>query len=285
MDRIQRLATAQDTLAVIEKGYYTTEEGKKIEIAAYQKYATDNTILYKSEELGRLLETPQPPPQYSTVFEVKNETSLNAVHRLIDEGFEDVLCLNFASAKNPGGGFLNGAVAQEESLALVTGLYGCQLKADDYYQSHRLLKTCLYTDQMIYSPKVPIFRTDNGTYLETTRTVTFITSAAVNAGVVKRQELNNVEKIEPYMRKRIAKMLALSAHYKHEALVLGAWGCGVFQNDPNDIAQWFKEALEGEFKGVFKKIVFAVYAQNPRFIEPFEANFGRDTEGVRCHNS
>jgi uncharacterized protein (TIGR02452 family) len=273
MNRIQRIATAQETLDIIEKGFYKTENGQRVDIAKQQKFAEANTILYKSIDLDNLMAT-RYPPQYQTVFEVKNATSLNAVQHLIDEGFEDVMCLNFASAKNPGGGFLNGAVAQEESIALVTGLYACQLKAWDYYESHRKLATCLYTDQMIYSPKIPIFKTDEGKPLDSVRTVSIITSPAVNAGVVKRQEPQNIALIEPYMRRRIAKVLALAAHQKHEALVLGAWGCGVFQNDPNDIAKWFKEALESDFKGIFKKIVFAVYARDPRFIEPFEICFG-----------
>jgi uncharacterized protein (TIGR02452 family) len=272
MKKTTRIALAQETLQIIEKGFYTTENGNNIEVATQQKFAEDNTILYKSDALDLFLENKH-TPLYSTVFEVRNETSLDAVHRLIDEGFEDVMCLNFASAKNPGGGFLNGAVAQEESLAMVTGLYPCQIKSWDFYESHRQLLTCLYTDQMIYSPQVPIFKTDEGKALESLLTVSIITSPAVNTGVVRRQEPQNIHLIEPYMRRRIAKVLALSAHHKHEALVLGAWGCGVFQNDPANIALWFKEALEGEFKGVFKKITFAVYSSNPRFIESFETCF------------
>jgi uncharacterized protein (TIGR02452 family) len=272
MNRLKRIALAQETLGIMKKGYYTLENKQRIDITEQQRYAENNTVLYSPDLLTNFMDRTY-PPQYQTVFEVQNMTSLGAVHQLIDEGFDDVMCLNFASAKNPGGGFLNGSVAQEESIAMVTGLYNCQLKAWDFYESHRSLQTCLYTDLMIYAPKVPIFKTDDGEPLEAIKTVSIITSPAVNTGVVKRQEPDNIAKIEPYMRRRIAKLLALSAQQKHQALVLGAWGCGVFQNDPNDIALWFKEALEGSFKGVFKKIVFAVYSRDPRFIEPFERYF------------
>jgi len=183
------------------------------------------------------------------------------------------MCLNFASAKNPGGGFFNGAQAQEESIARSSGLYPCQLSAIEFYETHRKMKSCIYTDGMIYSPKVPIIRKDSGELLDTAIECSIITAAAVNTGVVKRFESHKVDEVKSIMKKRIDKLLMLSANNDHKTLILGAWGCGVFQNDPNMIARLFSELLKEKYKGVFEKVVFAIYAKNKKFIEAFRNEF------------
>lgn len=274
MKRSNRRVIAEDTLKILEQGYYINAEGKEISIKKVQKHALQHTYLYLPEETDQLLIDLQiPDNQTATQYEVTGETTLNAVRRLIQEGEENVFCLNFASAKNPGGGFLGGSQAQEESIARATGLYPCLLSAKSYYEDHRKRSTCLYTDRMIYSPTVPILKDESGNVLETAPTVSILTSPAVNTGVVRRNEPKNIDKILPVMRQRIAKVLAVAAKHQHEVLVLGAWGCGVFQNDPQEIAQLFKEVLEQEFKYQFKRVAFAIYSKNERFITPFKALF------------
>jgi uncharacterized protein (TIGR02452 family) len=95
----------------------------------------------------------------------------------------------------------------------------------------------------------------------------------VNAGVVEENERSNIDQIIPVMRVRIAKLLALCRHFNHDTLVLGAWGCGVFRNNPEDIAALFHEALHGEFAGQFRKIVFAVKTNKESIIKPFRKRF------------
>ena len=75
------------------------------------------------------------------------------------------------------------------------------------------------------------------------------------------------------MKRRIIKVLAIALEHEHRHIVLGAWGCGVFQNDPNDVARWFKEVIEEQFKNEFLEIVFAVYSRNERFIRAFYEEF------------
>jgi uncharacterized protein (TIGR02452 family) len=75
------------------------------------------------------------------------------------------------------------------------------------------------------------------------------------------------------MRTRIEKVLALSVLHGNDTLILGAWGCGVFQNDPAVIAQLFKDVLTTTFKNQFKKVVFAIYARDEKFITPFRQEF------------
>jgi uncharacterized protein (TIGR02452 family) len=85
-----------------------------------------------------------------TVIEVKNETTLAAARRLLDLARKPV-ALNFASATHPGGGFLSGGLAQEESLARSSGLYAC-LRNNPMYEYHRSNYDPLYSNYAIYSP-------------------------------------------------------------------------------------------------------------------------------------
>lgn len=270
-----RVTIAEDTLKIIENGFFNAPNGDIIHIRAAQTAAVAQTKVYTVADLDELLQKARQKNHFKTDYEVTAETSLDAVRRLQDEADEtNILCLNFASAKNAGGGFLTGAQAQEESIARATGLYPCLSKAtESYYGLHRRMKSCLYTDTMIYTPQVPIFKTESGRNLDILQTVSIITSAAVNAGVILQREPDNIAQIEPAMRQRMDKVLALAAEQRHEVLVLGAWGCGVFQNDPAQVALWFKETLETRFKGFFKRIVFAVYSNNPKFITPFQTHF------------
>lgn len=270
MSRKIRRSIAEETLQIMEQGYMKTPNKETIDIAEIQQLAEENTICYTPEMSDELLaKRVIKTLDKATVIDVTNETTLNATRRLIEEGFTDVLCLNFASAKNPGGGFLGGSQAQEESIARATGLYNCLLKANEYYSVNRKIKTCFYTDYMIYSPNVPIFKDEDGNNLDKVVSTAILTAPAVNTGIVKKQEKKRVGKIEEVMKRRIEKVLTIALEHGHSTVVLGAWGCGVFQNDPVDMARYFKEVINDKFKNQFTKIVFAIYARNERFIKPF----------------
>ena len=269
----QHQLIADDTIKIIEQGFYLNNKGEKKDIRGHMDYAVPNTRLYTPADLDALLETAQQGTGNHTTFEVFNETTLDAARRLLKQGMEDIMCLNFASAKNPGGGFLRGSVAQEESIARASGLYHCLLQAKEYYSFHRQAGTCLYSDHMIYSPAVPVFKDEAGNLTDEVSAVNIITSAAVNAGEVKKNEPVRTHLIEPYMRTRIEKMLALCVHHQQQHLILGAWGCGVFRNDPVMIATLFKEALAGKFAGCFKQVTFAVKTKQESMIAPFQQLF------------
>lgn len=274
MHRSYRKQIAQNTLALIKRGHFVNKKGKVVNIGFVQQKAEEQTKLYYEKELNILVKNVTDTKKFlHTTYKVYNETSLNAVRELNSKGAEKIFCLNFASAKNPGGGFLNGSQAQEESIARATGLYPCLLKAPEYYQLHRSQRSCFYTDTMIYSPDVPIFKGENGELLAEIVPVTILTSAAVNAGAVKRQEAERIKEIPKVMKGRIDKVLAIAHHYGHEVLVLGAWGCGVFANDPAMIAQLFYQSLTTTFAGKFKQVVFAIKSKQERFRLPFEQLF------------
>ncbi|QEC41721.1 TIGR02452 family protein [Pseudobacter ginsenosidimutans] len=275
MNQQQRVAIANHTLEILEAGSYLNKAGNKVDLSIPLQFAVTNTRLFTPDELSLLAEN-IPAARIETQFEVMNETTCDAARRLVYEGETDPLSLNFASAKNPGGGFLGGALAQEECIARASGLYPCLQKAPEYYNYHRNKNTTLlYSDHMIYSPKVPLIKDEEGELLEEIICTSVITSAAVNAGAVADNERSSLNMILPAMETRIDKLLALCVHYEHEVLILGAWGCGVFRNEPEEIARLFEEALAGKYKGQFRRVVFAVKTNKEAVIEPFRKRFAK----------
>jgi uncharacterized protein (TIGR02452 family) len=187
---------------------------------------------------------------------------------------ERVVILNFASPIRPGGGFLNGRLAQEESIARSSALYPTIARHEEFYQVGQA-RHPLGTDYIIYSPDVPFFRDDNYALLDEPLLVSVITCAAVEANRCEgRPDLEG--KVRETMKNRMRKIISCAIHYGHRILVLGAFGCGVFGNDPTSVAQIEKELLIDEgliqyFDLVANPIVDTVRAQN---FEPFYAVLG-----------
>jgi uncharacterized protein (TIGR02452 family) len=261
MNREERKKLGQDTLKILEEGYYLIGS-RAINIKGFLDYSLANTKLYLPSDYESLQKRVNKKVQrYKTKIEIVNKTSLTATKESSYIDAKKVCCLNFASAKNPGGGFLSGSQAQEESLARSSGLYHSISQQVRMYEYNKKLKTCLYSDHIIYSPQVPIFRDDEGSFLEIPYFASFITAPAVNAGAIMENEKGNIAKIIPYMQRRAKYVFFIAAENMCDTLVLGAWGCGVFKNNPGDIARIFYELVfnDVETKGLFKEIVFAIY--------------------------
>lgn len=277
MKRSFRAQLAKETLSILEAGTYTPKGGKPVSIRSAQRACEKGTVLYTPEALAQL--EPGGSNSEATKFEVSKETTLEAARRLSQElSGTKVACLNFASAKNAGGGFLSGSQAQEESLARSSGLYRSQGRARVYYDENRECETCLYTDHIIYSPDVPVIRDDSGQLLDPYYTVSMITAPAVNAGALRQKEPDQVEEIGTVMRRRAGYVLSVAQAHQCEHLILGAWGCGVFQNNPEEVATIFAEHLldGGGFAGAFGTVVFAIpdRSDDEAVIGPFRARFG-----------
>jgi uncharacterized protein (TIGR02452 family) len=247
---------ARETVAICEVGFYKVASGERVDIAADLTRAKAGTVLYSSEKLPSLTKQGTGP---ATRFEVRNETTFQALTRLDGSGGH-VACLNFASAKNPGGGFLNGSLAQEEALACASGLYPCLLTAPEYYERNRANRSTLYLDLIIFSPLVPFIRNDAGALLEKPILASVITAPAPNAGAIAQNEPANLRHVESTLRRRTELVLRTAVAHGVEHLALGAWGCGVFRNDPRVVAGIFAEFLltPGAFANAFTSVTFAV---------------------------
>jgi uncharacterized protein (TIGR02452 family) len=270
ISRSRAAELGQEAVRILEAGQYTPAAGDVVEIAELVRRAVERTCSYPPD---RKLPFPT-PGEAKTDIEVRNESTLAAARRLVEVGHRPA-ALNFASAKYPGGGFLGGARAQEESLARSSGLYAC-LSGREMYDLHRSRPDPMYTSYAIYSPDVPVFRADDGTLLPEPFLCAFITSPAVNAKVVLERDRSRRPQIREAMAERVHKVLAVAAAHGHDTLVLGAWGCGVFGNDSGEVAELFRQALAGPFRGVFARVVFAVldWSEDRHFIGPFAQAFG-----------
>ncbi|HEU5381163.1 MAG TPA: TIGR02452 family protein, partial [Ktedonobacteraceae bacterium] len=139
-------AIAQGTVAALEQGHYIAPEGNSIDLTGLLATCLRGTQSYDPEDLVRLREhvLAQPVSQQAATFAVVNETTLQGCARLIaSQQYQRIGVLNFASAKNPGGGFLRGAQAQEESLARSSALSFSLRQCPEYYAFHRTQGTCL----------------------------------------------------------------------------------------------------------------------------------------------
>lgn len=262
---------------IVAGGGYTAPSGASVRIGDAVAAACAGTVSYSPDELDRLLDGAAPGAA-ATRIEVTGESSMTAARRLHDEGARDVAVLNFASARNAGGGYLGGARAQEEDLCRVSALYTTLQQAPDYYAAHRASKDPAYSHRVIYSPDVPVYRDERYQLLEAPYHVAFLTSPAPNAGVIAQDRPADAAGLPDLLTARAARVLAVAARHERRSLVLGAWGCGVFRNDPVQVAAAFKQHLTGggRFAGEFERIVFAVLdnSAGQSNLAAFRAAFG-----------
>jgi uncharacterized protein (TIGR02452 family) len=252
--REARSALAQDTVRITRCGCYTVG-GLSVNIAADVTHSRENSVYLTAAEVAAAVRGFSPRQEASQV-ELRNESTLAAILRLVEQRSKPLGVLNFASAKNPGGGFLGGALAQEESLAAASSLYDAQLAFPAYYEANRACRSMVYTDGAIWSPDVVFFRDDSGALLPVPVKASVLTLPAVNYGqVIAKNEDTATARLA--MKRRLKIALAIFAKFGCTTVVLGAYGCGVFRNDPVDVAQWWEELLQ-EYGGHFRHIVFAV---------------------------
>lgn len=258
-NREQRARIAAETVAITQAGTYVAPSGRTVSIQEAGQAAVKASRLFApADSLRAPADGVMSGRSFQTVFDVRNETTFAAARRLTEQ-IGPTAVLNFASAKSPGGGFLSGSQAQEESLARASALHACLERHAEYYEANRRFPSALYTDHLIVSAGVPVFRDDEDRLLEEPWKVTIITSPAPNAGAIAKNEPEAVNKIVLTFRRRIEQVLSAAVVFDQVAIVLGAWGCGVFGNDPRTVAMLFGEfLLEGPFARAFQCVSFAV---------------------------
>jgi uncharacterized protein (TIGR02452 family) len=258
MNQEYRQQIAENTLSTLAAGSYNNAQGQAVSIHAQLKKAVDASQTYGLNSLPHvaLQRFPHAPPPQVTA-----ETSLSALNRLAQQAQPHLGVLNFASARNPGGGFLRGTQAQEEALARSSGLYPCLVKhMESFYEPNRQNASLLYLDTAIGSPHVPFFKDDKGHFLPQAITATVVTAAAPNAGAMAQNQPHDLGLIPQTLERRAAAVLQLFALLEVETVVLGAWGCGVFRNDPDVVAATFAKLLldGGTYGNTFRSVTFAI---------------------------
>lgn len=211
-----------------------------------------------------------------TTITVSKRRTLQAAKKYAKMG---VVCiLNFASSVSPGGGVLGGSTAQEESICRVSTLYPClcALNNSFYKNNIELLRTgkmdARYSSDCIYTPNIVVFKSDDITpeLLEKYYMVDVVTCAAPNlranpsnkynqGGGSKPVKVGQKELLEIHME-RGRKIITSAVLHGCDSIVLGAFGCGAFQNPPNIVAEAYRKILP-EFKGYLENIEFAIYCK------------------------
>ena len=274
---------SQQVLEILKSGGFEIS-GKWLDLSGDFKFCADNSKTYRPDDFDSLLHS-HSCKRYKTIVEVTEETTQVAAKRLSSEGAEDPVLLNFASAWNPGGGFINGAKAQEEDLARCSSLYPCLIKQMEYYEANRQHNSPLYTDHIIYSPKVVWFRTRSIDPPQKPFYASVITAPAPNARQA-RMKGESIRTLELALRRRAQMILGVAKAHHHRVVLLGAWGCGVFGNDPFAVAEAFRDALKSShFNGVFEKVVFAIHdrSKDQAVLNAFKETF--DSQSIQLQKT
>lgn len=191
----------------------------------------------------------------TTEFVFEKTDSVSAVLKYAEKNGKTAV-LNFANFTTPGGGFIYGAMAQEEALCVESTLY--PVISDNefipYYEGNKLDEPALgslYSNRALYSPDIVFFRNKEEKRCDV------ITCAAPNAF----QYLNaggSQKANEEALLDRVAFILDIAARKKVKTLILGAFGCGVFGQSPFTLGHIYGKLLLNTYQGVFDRVIFAV---------------------------
>lgn len=186
---------------------------------------------------------------------------------------------NFASATTPGGGVVKGSQAQEECLCRCSTLYfslNTPKMWEGFYTPHRNKQNPVHNDDCIYTPGVVVMKTDTPSPKLMDESdwysVDVITCAApnlrqmpsnrMNAGDGTRRVKMSDRDLQSLHEKRLARILDIALAEGNEVVILGAFGCGAFENNPRVVARAAKNVIE-RYLHAFKVIEFAIYC-SPR---------------------
>ena len=178
-----------------------------------------------------------------------------------------ICVLNFANAYNPGGGVEHGARAQEEDLCRVSNLYNAITRRyfrENYYGWNRKHVGDLGTDRLIYSPGVTVFKNDD--YSLKAREDWFRTDVMTCAAPMLHPERTRLVprgKLVEAFDSRIVNILETAMENDVDVLILGAFGCGAFNNPPALVSECFRFVLLDEgYAKHFKRVIFAIRKGN-----------------------
>ena len=220
---------------------------------------------------------------------LSNQKSFEAArkYRCNPQFAESKICvLSFASAMTPGGGVKHGSSAQEESLCRCSTLYFCldeDILWQQFYLPHRNGLSSLHNDDLVYTPHVTVFKDDSpkNKLLDEKDWyhVDVISCAAPNLHRYFGQLLKvlgteekpaiSCEHLFQIHTKRLSRILDVAVQQQVDVMILGAFGCGAFMNDPEVVSKAMVQVAR-EYAHCFKVIEFPVFCR-PREKENYVA--------------
>lgn len=218
-----------------------TRFGEKI------KYSAENSVIYGGSGKAPC----KSDKKRDTEMFVLNIDSTEAVLR-----YPGAALLNFASYRHAGGGFVTGAWAQEEAICHDSTLYSVLCKFEEFYaENEKKLNNSLYTDRAIFSPKIVFERGEKSAECDVITCAAPNLSAARGRGITEREN-------EAAVKQRVDFVISIAEEQNCGTVILGAWGCGVFGQDPAVMARLFKERLGASS---LERAVFAIPGQNKNY--------------------
>lgn len=275
----KRVKILRETMKAAEDGCYDLE-GREVKLPVSFEQIKE-VKLYTPEQVVRLSKQ-EISGNNPIRITLRNQDTLEAafeLHQRRKETEKPVLILNFANPHRPGGGIRSKPGTQEEHLCVKTTLL-CSLETEEawpFYQTNLDCGTQAQSDTVLFSPNTMVIRNPDLLLREEPFPVAVMTVSAPIASRMEESELPNLENI---LSNRIHGMLRTAAAEGYTRLVLGAWGCGNFGNDPDLVAKLFHEALQGDFE----EVVMAVFdnSEDQYRYSCFEKYFGNmDAESNR----
>lgn len=201
---------------------------------------------------------------HNNIFEycvVEENTTFNAAKKYLQFGKTAVL--NFANPHNPGGGVYNGAMAQEECLCRSSNLYPCISNKNvfyDYYLYHKNMEHYFFSDRLIYTKGVTVFKGDSDVPPLMPKNEWFqVDVITCAAPYIAKRKYTNKAALKELFKGRIKNIFEAAIDNDVGVIILGAFGCGAFKNPPQIVARAFHEVIEeNNYDNYFKKIVFAI---------------------------
>lgn len=280
----------RNTIEIVNQGFYTTEDSKLVTFPDLTRMEHETAFYSKEFRVDDI-----PARSENTRFVVRNVDCLEESVRLSHEGYNPAV-LNMASRRNPGGGVMLGAGAQEETLFRRTNLFRSLYQFSEQFIDHDWFKkhiTLAKTGKRypmdrdfggIYAPDAFLFREDEQhgyKLMNELERLSFISVAGINHPDLK-DATHLADSMIEGTKNKMRTILRIGLRHGHDSLVLGALGCGAFCNPPSHIARLFHEVFEEpEFKNKYRLISFAILddhnahrSHNPEgnFI-PFEREF------------
>lgn len=199
---------------------------------------------------------------------LKATDSVSAIMRHANECKKRMAVLNFSSYKNPGGMFLNGVKAQEESLCHNSYLYNVlsEFLTGFYYWNRKHASRALYRNRGLYSPDIMFEKDGNCVFCDV------ITCAAPNKSAARQYKNVSDEENSEALRSRIRFVLDIAKENQVNVLILGAYGCGVFGQNAEEVAGIFREYLFSSHR-CFDKVIFAIPEGRDKNFEAFAKAF------------
>ncbi|KAK7028473.1 DUF2263 domain-containing protein [Favolaschia claudopus] len=280
---------AQQTLSAVKRGFFQVDGDPEGKSHILQDLSSEpNSTVYINETDLDDWETShasRKKMKIPTRFVVYQATTIEAIRFCLSNPVDSStsqaasnvdhtrpVILNFASATSPGGSFLAGARAQEESLARSSNLHSSLSSASalPFYAAHRKHPDPRSTHAMVFTRNVRFVRDDAGAWVAPLD-VDVLTSAAVNVNALRKSlhirgedtplPQDTAAEVAAIMRERMARILFAMARAGAEDIVLGSFGTGAFRNNVEFVAQTWADLLHGEvapFKNVFRRVVFAI---------------------------